>query len=121
MVSVRVATIARSAAVAVERFARVSTVSWLGAAKELEASTALALGKCCPAVRRRLAFHSRCAFAKNVLNAFQVLSTADLLFQSLISSWNTLVLATQRRAVSTICSGVKALSPSSANAAPSEI
>ena len=66
MVSVSVATVARSAVVAVARFAKASTVSWLTAPEELDASTVLALGKCCPVVRRRYAFQSRCAFAKKM-------------------------------------------------------
>ena len=37
----------------------------------LKVSTALARGKCCPAVRRKFAFHSRCAFAKCTLNVVQ--------------------------------------------------
>ena len=55
MVHVRVATVAQSAAVAVARFARASTVSYWWLAVELKASTALAQGKCCPAVRRNFA------------------------------------------------------------------
>ena len=62
MVSVKVATVALSAAVAIARLARASTVSawWFG---RLVESTAFALGKCCPVVRRRFALHSRCALA----------------------------------------------------------
>ena len=67
IVSVKVATVALSAAVAVAKLARASTVSvwWFCT---LVASTAFALGKCCPAVRRRFALHSRCALDKCTLH-----------------------------------------------------
>ena len=56
MVSVKVATDALSTAVAVARLARASTVlAWWFCT--LVESTAFALGKCCPAVRRRFALH----------------------------------------------------------------
>ena len=71
MVFIRVATVARSAAVAVARFVRSSTVSYWWSAVELKASTALARGKCCPVVRRKFSFHSRCAFAKCSLKFFK--------------------------------------------------
>ena len=58
MVSVRVATVARSTAVAVARFDRASTVSDWWSAVELKALAALARGKFCPAVRHKFAFHS---------------------------------------------------------------
>ena len=58
MVYVRVANVARSAAVAVFRFARASTVSDWWSAVELKALAALARGKFCPAVRHKFAFHS---------------------------------------------------------------
>ena len=68
IVSVKVATVALSAAVALAKLARASTVSawWLFT---LVASTAFALGKCFPAVRRRFALHSRCALAKCTLRS----------------------------------------------------
>ena len=59
MVSVSVATVARSVAVAVTRLAKAYTVSEWWSAVELKVSTVLARGKCCPAVRRKFAFHSR--------------------------------------------------------------
>ena len=71
MVYVRVATFARYAAVAVARFAKDSTVSDWWSDMELKASTALARGKCCPAVRRKFAFHSRCTLARCSLKFFQ--------------------------------------------------
>ena len=54
IVYVKVATVALSAAFAVTKLARASTVSawWFCTLVE---STAFALGKCCPAVRRRFA------------------------------------------------------------------
>ena len=64
MVSVSVATVARSSAVAVARLAKASTVSDWWSAVVLKVSTALARGKFCPAVRRKFSFHSQCAFAK---------------------------------------------------------
>ena len=60
IVSVKVATVALSAAVAIARLARASTVLAWWFVRILE-STAFALGKCCPAVRRRFALHSWCA------------------------------------------------------------
>ena len=58
MVSVNVATVALSAAVAVARLDRSSPVlAWWFV--RLVESTAFALGKCCPAVRRRFALHLR--------------------------------------------------------------
>ena len=63
MVSVNLATVAISAAVAVARLARASTVSAWWFVRLVE-STAFALGKCCPAVRLRFALHLRCALAK---------------------------------------------------------
>ena len=67
MVSVNVATVALSSAVAVARLARASTVSAWWVVRLVE-STEFALGKCCPTVRRRFALHSRCDFAKWTLN-----------------------------------------------------
>ena len=67
IVSVNVATVDLSADVAVARLARASTVSAWWVVRLVE-STAFALGKCCPAVRRRLALHPQCAFAKWTLN-----------------------------------------------------
>ena len=73
IVSVKVATVALSAAVVVAKLARASKVSawWFCT---LVASTAFALGKCCPAVRRRFALHSRCGLEKCTLNLGQVRS-----------------------------------------------
>ena len=71
IVSVRVSTVALYAAVAVVRFARDYTVSYCSSDVDLMASTAPARGKCCPEVRRKFAFHSRCAFAKCSLKFFQ--------------------------------------------------
>ena len=81
IVSVKVATVALSTAVAVAKLARASTVSawWFCT---LVASTAFALGKCCPAVRRRFALHSRCALAKCTLNLSQVRSRSGKRFHS---------------------------------------
>ena len=73
MVSVRVATVARSVTVAVTRLAKASTVSDWWSAIGLKLSTALARGKCCSTVRRKFAFHSRCAFAKCTIKVFQSL------------------------------------------------
>ena len=58
MVSVSVVNVPRSAAVAVSKFARDSTVSDWWSAVGVKVSTALAQGKCCPAVRRKFALHS---------------------------------------------------------------
>ena len=55
--SVSVATVARSAAVAVARLAKASTVSDWWFVVGFEVSTSLAWGKCCPAVRCKFAFH----------------------------------------------------------------
>ena len=63
MVSVNVATVDLSAAVAVARLERESTVSAWWFVRLVE-STVFALGNCCPAVRRRFALHLRCALAK---------------------------------------------------------
>ena len=81
MVSVKVATVALSAAVAVARLARASTVSawWFFTLVE---SIAFALGKCCTAVRRRFALHSRCALAKCTLNLGQVRSRSGIAYHS---------------------------------------
>ena len=92
IVSVKVATVDLSTAVAVAKLARASTVSawWFCT---LVASTAFALGKCCPAVRRRFALHLRCALAKFTLNLVQVRSRSGKRFHSLILSLNTPVFA----------------------------
>ena len=71
MVSVSVATVTLSASVAVARLAKASTVSDRWSAVGLKVSMALARVKCCPAVRRKFAFHLRCAFAKCTLKVFQ--------------------------------------------------
>ena len=106
VVSVKVATVALSADVAVARLARVSTVlAWWFCT--LVESTAFALGKCCPAVRRRFALHSRCALAKCTLNLGQVQSRSGKRFHSLRSSLNTPVFARQSSAISTTCFEVK--------------
>ena len=71
MVSVSVVTVARSAAVAIAKLAKASTVSEWWSAVELKVSMALARGKYFPAVRPKFAFHSRYAFAKCTLKVFQ--------------------------------------------------
>ena len=86
MVSVSVATVARSAAVAVARLAKASTVSNWWSAVGLKVSTALARGKFYPAVRRKFAFHSRCAFAKCTLKVFQSRLRGGFRFHSFKSS-----------------------------------
>ena len=58
IVSVSVATVARSADVDIARLAKVSTLSDWWFVVGLKVSTALAWGKCCPAVRHKFAFHS---------------------------------------------------------------
>ena len=110
IVSVKVATVALSAVVAVDKLARASTVSawWFCT---LVASTAFALGKCCPAVRRRFALHPRCALAKCTLNLGQVRSRSGKRFHSLRSSLNTPVYARQSSAMSTTFFEVKGASP----------
>ena len=110
IVSVKVATVALSAAVAVAKLARASTFSawWFCT---LVASTAFALGKCCTAVRRRFALHSRCSLAKCTLNLGQVRSRSWKQFHSLRSSLNTPVFARQSSAMSTTCFEVKGASP----------
>ena len=120
IVSVKVATVALSADVAVAKLARASTVSdwWFCT---LVAFTAFSLGKCCPAVRRRFALHLRCALAKCTLNLVQVRSRSGRRFHSFRSSLNTPVFARQRSAVSTTCFEVKEASPNSAYATPSAI
>ena len=67
MVSVNVATVALSAAVAVARLERASLVSAWWFVRLVE-STMFALGKCCPAVRRSIALQLQCALAKWTLN-----------------------------------------------------
>ena len=120
MVSVKVATVDLSAAVAVSKLARASTVSawWFCTLVE---STAFALGKCCPAVRRRFALHSRCALAKCTLKLGQVRSRSGKRFHSLRSLLNTPVFARQSTDMSTACFEVKGASPNSAYATPSAI
>ena len=71
IVSVSVVNVARSAALAVARLAKASTVSDWWSAVGLKVSTVLAQGKFFPALRRRFAFHSRCAFAKCTMKVFQ--------------------------------------------------
>ena len=102
MVSVNVAIVALSAAVAVARLARASTVLawWFVILVEL---TAFAIGKCCPAVRRRFALHSRCALADCTLNLGQVRSRSGKRFHSFILSLNAPVFARQSSAISTTC------------------
>ena len=120
IVSVKVSTVALSAAVAVVMLARALTVSawWFCT---LVASTAFALGKCCPAVRRRFSLHSRYALAKCTLNLGQVHSRSGKRFHSLRSSLNTPVFARQNSAMSTTCFEVKGASPNLAYATPSAI
>ena len=103
MVSVSVATVALFAAVvAVARLARASTVlAWW--VDRLVDSTVFSLGKCCPAVRRRFALHSRCALAKWTLNLDQLRSRSGRKFHSFILSLNTPVFAKQSRAIYKIC------------------
>ena len=110
MVSVNVATVALSAAVAVARLAKASTVSAWWFVRLVE-SNAFALGKCCPAVRRRFALHPRCALAKWTLNLDQVRSRSGRRFHSFISSLNTPIFAKQSRAIYKICLEVKGASP----------
>ena len=52
------ATVAQSADVAVARLDKAFTVSDWWFVVGLKVSTALARGKCCPAVRHKFAFHS---------------------------------------------------------------
>ena len=120
IVSVKVATVALSAAVAVAKLARVLTVSawWFCT---LVASTAFALGKCCPAVWRRFALHLRCALEKCTLNLGQVRSRSGKRFHSLRSSLKTPVFARQSSAMSTTCFEVKGAYPNLAFATPSAI
>ena len=120
MISVKVAIVALSAAVAVAKLARALTVSawWLCT---LVASTAFALGKCCPAVRRRFALHLRCALAKCTLNLGQFRSRSGKRFHSFRLSLNTPVYARQSSAMSTTCFEVKGASPNLAHATPSTI
>ena len=110
MVSVNVATVALSVVVAVARLARASTVlAWWFV--RLVESIEFALGKCCPAVRRRFALHLQCAFAKWILNLDQVWSRSGRRFHSFRSSLNTPVFFKQSRDIPTICLEVKGVSP----------
>ena len=82
IVYVSVATVARSSDVAVARLATASTVSDWWFVVGLKVSKAFAWGKCCSAVRRKFAFHSRCAFVKCTLNVVQSRSRSGFQFHS---------------------------------------
>ena len=86
MVSVSVATVARYSGVDIARLAKAYTVSNWCSAVGLKVSTALARGKCCPAVRQNFAFHSRCAFVKCTLKVFQSWPRGGFRFHSYKSS-----------------------------------
>ena len=120
IVSVKVATVDLSAAVAVAKLERASTVSawWLCT---LVASNVFVLGKCYPTVMRRFSLHSGCALAKCTLNLGQVRSRSGKQFHSLRSPLNTPVFARHSSARSTNCFEVKGASPNSAYATPSAI
>ena len=120
MVSVKVSTVALSDAVSVARLARASMVSaWWYCT--LVKSTAFAIGKCCPTVRRRFVLPLQCALSKCTLNLGQIRSRSGRQFHSFRSSLNTCVFARQSRDISTTCFEVKGVSPNSVYANPSAI
>ena len=71
MVSVSVETVARFSGVDISRLDKASRVSDWCSAVGLKVSTTLAWGNFFPVVRRKFAFHSRCAFVKCTLKVFQ--------------------------------------------------